>query len=336
MNITISDDGLDEDELGTDIRTTFITETLGKGTSVTLDTHRQGYDEGRITVDGEINVENSRSGATLTLKANEAININKNITFTGEKAPNLTLETTEAGSSINNGANINICNGTLNITTGKNGVLSVGSIGADTVRITANTIKQAKMVTPPVAINQLELRQANENKDIYIGDNFSSSTGAESMADASLFASGGVFSQVGNLKLNAGRNQDIHLQDVDFQDANIIAIQDKYNSGRTLNIAGKVSTKGSLEVETEKFNVADNARLTSSSLQMDEDVNIIRAGSNAKIISTNNEAFTYNPGDFDLQIVNNTYLTRDYSINYDFLNAWRALANTKLETTINT
>ena len=321
VNITISDDGRDEDELGTDIRTTFITETLGKGTSVTLDTHRQGYDEGRITVDGEINVENSRSGATLTLKANEAININKNITFTGEKAPNLTLETTEAGSSINNGANINIGNGTLNITTGKNGVLNVGSIGADTVRITANTIKQAKMVTPPVAINQLELRQANENKDIYIGDNFSSSTGAESMADASLFASGGVFSQVGNLKLNAGRNQDIHLQDVDFQDANIIAIQDKYNSGRTLNIAGKVSTKGSLEVETEKFNVADNARLTSSSLQMDEDVNIIRAGSNAKIISTNNEAFTYNPGDFDLQIVNNTYLTRDYSINYDFLNA---------------
>ena len=318
VNITISDNGLDEDELGTDIRTTFITETLGKGTSVTLDTHRQGYDEGRITVNGEINVQTNHNSPTLTLKANEAININKNITFTGEKAPNLTLETTEAGSSINNGANINIGNGTLNITTGKNGVLNAGSIGADTVKITANTIKQAEMVTPPVAINQLELRQANENQSIYIGD--TSPTSAESMADASLFASGGVFSKVENLKLIA-ENQDIHLQDVDFQDANITAYQEWYKSGRTLNIAGNVSTKGSLLVDTEKFNVADNARLTSSSLQMDEDVNIIRAGSNAKIISTNNEAFTYNPGDFDLQIVNNTYLTRDYSINYDFLNA---------------
>ena len=209
--------------------------------------------------------------------------------------------------------------GTLYITTGKNSVLNVGSIGADTVRITANTIKQAEMVTPPVAINQLELRQVNENKDIYIGD--TSPTGAESMADASLFASGGVFSQVGNLKLNAGEYQDINLKDVDFQNANITAYQEMSNSGRTLNIAGNVSTKGSLVVDTEKFNVADNARLTSSSLQMDKKINIIRAGSNAKIISTNNEAFTYNPGDFDLQIVNNTYLTRDYSINYDFLNA---------------
>ena len=209
--------------------------------------------------------------------------------------------------------------GTLNITTGQNGVLNAGSIGADTVRITANTIKQAEMVTPPVAINQLELRQANENQSIYIGD--TSPTGAESMADASLFAPGGVFSKVENLKLIADSNQDIQLKDVDFQNTNITAYQEWYKSGRTLNIAGNVSTKGSLLVDTEKFNVADNARLTSSSLQMDEDVNIIRAGSNAKIISTNNEAFTYNPGDFDLQIVNNTYLTRDYSINYDFLNA---------------
>ena len=210
--------------------------------------------------------------------------------------------------------------GTLYITTGKNSVLNVGSIGADTVRITANTIKQAEMVTPPVAINQLELRQVNENKDIYIGD--TSPTGAESMADASLFASGGVFSKVENLKLNAdNKNQDIHLQDVDFQKANITASQKNTYSRQTLNIAGNVSTKGSLLVDTKKFNVADNARLTSSSLQMDEDVNIIRAGSNAKIISTNNEAFTYNPGYFDLQIVNNTYLTRDYYINYDFLNA---------------
>lgn len=320
VNITISDHGLDEDELGTDIRTTFITETLGKGTSVTLDTHRQGYDEGRITVDGEINVENSRSGATLTLKANEAININKNITFTGEKAPNLTLETTEAGSSINNGANINIGNGTLNITTGKNGVLNAGSIGADTVNIAAHTIKQAEGGTAN-PIKNLELKQVNPDKSIYIGGTSSSPTGAESIFDASLFASGGVFSQVGNLKLNAGEYQDINLKDVDFQNANITAYQKMSNSGRTLNIAGNVSTKGSLVVDTEKFNVADNARLTSSSLQMDKKINIIRAGSNAKVISTNNEAFTYNPGDFDLQIVNNTYLTRDYSINYDFLNA---------------
>ena len=217
--------------------------------------------------------------------------------------------------------------GTLYITTGKNGVLNVGSIGADTVKITANTIKQADRVTP-VAINQLELRQANENKGIYIGGTSSSPTGAESMAYASLFAPGGVFSKVENLKLIAGSNQDIHLQDVDFQNANITAYQKWYNSGRTLNIAGNVSTKGSLVVDVEKFNVADNARLKSYGLKLsngdsngDDEVHIIRAGSNAKVISTNNEAFTYNPGDFDLQIVNNTYLTRDYSINYDFLNA---------------
>lgn len=319
VNITISDDGTDQSEDGTNISTSYITNTLGNGTSVTLDTHRDGNDDGTITVNGEINVQDY-SRATLTLNANKAININADISFTGESKPNLTLETTEADSSINNKAKINIGNGTLNITTGKNGVLNAGSISADTVNITAHTIKQAEGGTAN-PIKNLELKQVNPDKSIYIGATSSSSTGAESMADASLFASGGVFSQVRNLTLNAGSNQDIHLQDVDFQNANITAYQKGYNSGQTLNIAGNVSTKGSLLVDTEKFNVADNARLTSSSLQMDEDVNIIRAGSNAKIISTNNEAFTYNPGDFDLQIVNNTYLTRDYSINYDFLNA---------------
>ena len=312
VNITISNnggDGLD----GTNINTDTLTNAL-QGTSVTLNTDRAGNDAGTITVNGEISVENS-VGTTLTLKANKAININADISL-----PNLTLETTDADSSITNRANINIGNGTLNMTTGKNGVLNVGSIGANTVNITANTIKQADRVTP-VAINQLELRQANENKGIYIGGTSSSPTGAESMADASLFASGGVFSKVENLKLTAGSNQDIQLQDVDFQNANITAYQKILDSGRTLNIAGNVSTKGSLVVDTEKFNVADNARLKSYGLNLSNDVNIIRAGSNAKVISTNNEAFTYNPGDFDLQIVNNTYLTRDYSINYDFLNA---------------
>ena len=314
VDITISDDGTDQSEDGTNISTSYITNTLGKGTSVTLNTHRDGNDDGTITVNGEINVQDY-SRATLTLNANKAININKDISL-----PNLTLETTDADSSINNKAKINIGNGTLNITTGKNGVLNAGSISADTVNITAHTIKQAEGGTAN-PIKNLELKQVNPDKSIYIGATSSSPTGAESIFDASLFASGGVFSQVGNLKLNAGRNQDIHLQDVDFQNANITAYQNIGGIGRTLNIAGNVSTKGSLVVDTEKFNVADNARLTSSSLQMDEDVNIIRAGSNAKIISTNNEAFTYNPGDFDLQIVNNTYLTRDYSINYDFLNA---------------
>ena len=314
VDITISDDGTDQSEDGTNISTSYITNTLGNGTSVTLDTHKDGNDDGTITVNGEINVQDY-SRATLTLNANKAININKDISL-----PNLTLETTDADSSINNKAKINIGNGTLNITTGKNGVLNAGSISADTVNITAHTIKQAEGGTAN-PIKNLELKQVNPDKSIYIGATSSSSTGAESMADASLFASGGVFSQVRNLTLNAGSNQDIHLQDVDFQNANITAYQKGYNSGQTLNIAGNVSTKGSLLVDTEKFNVADNARLTSSSLQMDEDVNIIRAGSNAKIISTNNEAFTYNPGDFDLQIVNNTYLTRDYSINYNFLNA---------------
>lgn len=320
VDITISDDGTDQSEDGTNISTSFVTNTLGNGTNVTLDTHRHGYDEGMINVNGEINVKSNHNSATLTLKANQAININKNITFTGEKAPNLTLETTEAGSSINNGANINIGNGTLNITTGKNGVLNAGSIGADTVTIKANTIKHTEGVTvTPSTIKQLNLRQANENKGIYIGATSSNSTGAESMADASLFASGGVFSQVKNIKITA--DSDIHLQDVDFQNANITAYQKYLNDRRTLNIAGNVSTKGSLLVDTEKFNVADNARLTSFGLQMDENVNIIRAGSNAKIISGNNEAFTYYPDNFYLMIVNSPNLTENYSINYDFLNA---------------
>lgn len=320
VDITISDDGTDESENGTNIRTSFITDTLAGGTPVTLDTHRAGNDEGTITVNGEINVHTNHNSPTLTLKANVAININKNITFTGEKAPNLTLETTEAGSSINNGANINIGNGTLNIATGKNGVLNAGSIGADTVNIKTNTIKQAEGVTVnPLTIKNLNLHQANPDKSIYIGDTSSSPTGAESMAEASLFASGGVFSQVGDLSLIADEHQDIQLKDVDFQNTNIAAYQERYNSGRTLNIAGNVSTKGSLVVDTEKFNVADNARLTSYGLQMDDEVHIIRAGSNAKIISGNKEAFKYSRSSID--IVNSTDLTKDDSINYDFLNA---------------
>lgn len=321
VNITISDDGLEDYEFGVDISTSFVTNTLGNGTNVTLDTHRHGYDEGMINVNGEINVKSNHNSATLTLKANQAININKNITFTGEKAPNLTLETTEAGSSINNGANINIGNGTLNITTGKNGVLNAGSIGADTVNITAHTIKQAEGVTvSPLTIKNLNLRQANPDKSIYIGNTASSSTGAESMAEASLFAPGGVFSQVKNIKITA--DSDIHLQDVDFQNANITASQRYTNRSQTLNIAGNVSTKGSLVVETEKFNVAANAILTSSGLNLNyESLSKIRAGSNAKIISGNNEAFTYYPDNSSLSIVNSPNLTEDHSINYDFLNA---------------
>ena len=338
VDITISNDGGD-DLNGTNINPDSVTNALEGGTSVTLNTDRAGNNDGTITVNGEISVQNSNRSATLTLKANKAININGDISFTGNQGSptNLTLETTDAGSSITNRANINIGNGTLNITTGKNGVLNAGSIGADTVKITANTIKQADRVTP-VAINQLELRQANENKGIYIGATSSNSTGAESMADASLFAPGGVFSQVENLKLIADSNQDIHLKDVDFQNANITAYQKWYNSGRTLNIAGNVSTKGSLAIDMNQLKVADNARLKSYGLKLsngdsngDNEVRIIRAGSNAKIISTNNEAFTYNPGDFDLQIVNNTYLTRDYSINYDFLNALEGFSKYEVE-----
>ena len=322
VDITISNDGGD-DLNGTNINPDSVTNALEGGTSVTLNTDRAGNNDGTITVNGEISVQNSNRSATLTLKANKAININADISL-----PNLTLETTDADSSINNRANINIGDGTLNITTGKNGVLNAGSIGADTVNITANTIKHTEGVTvTPSTIKQLNLRQANKNQSIYIGD--TSSTSAESMAEASLFAPGGVFSQVENLELIAGSNQDIHLQDVDFQNANITAYQNFGAIGRTLKIAGNVSTKGSLLVNTEKFNVADNARLISSGLKLmtrnnsdtNDEVSTIRAGSNAKIISTNNEAFTYYPDNSSLSIVNSPNLTEDHSINYDFLNA---------------
>lgn len=321
VDITISDDGTDESENGTNIRTSFITDTLGKGSHVILDTHKDGNKEGTITVNGAINVQDY-SRATLTLNANKAININADISFTGESQPNLTLITTEDNSSINNRANINIGNGTLKIITGKNGVLNAGSIGADTVDITAHTIKQAEGVTVnPLAIKNLNLHQANPDKSIYIGDTASSSTDAESMAAASLFASGGVFSQVENLNLYAdNNNQNIHLQDVDFQNANITASQRYTNRRQTLNIAGNVSTKGSLKVHTNKFNVADNATLKSYGLDLNySSLNIIRAGSNAKIISGNKQAFKYTGG--RLFIVNNTDLTQSNSINYDFLNA---------------
>lgn len=329
VDITISDDGTDESENGTNIRTSFITDTLGKGSHVILDTHKDGNDEGTITVNGAINVQDY-SRATLTLNANKAININADISFTGESKPNLTLITTEDNSSINNRANINIGNGTLDITTGKNGVLNAGSIGADTVNITANTIKQTEGVTvTPSTIKQLNLRQANGNKSIYIGD--TSPTGAESMAEASLFASGGVFSQVENLKLIAGSNQDIQLKDVDFQNANITASQRYTNRRQTLNIAGNVSTNGSLKVKTNKFNVADNATLKSYGLDLNySSLNIIRAGSNAKIISGNKEAFKYTGGS-RIQIVNNTDLTQSGSINYDFLNALDGFSDYEVE-----
>lgn len=324
VNITISDAGTDESENGTNIRTNFITDTLAGGTPVTLDTHRAGDDEGTITVNGAINVQDY-SRATLTLNANKAININKDISL-----PNLTLETTDADSSINNRANINIGNGTLKIITGKNGVLNAGSIGADTVNIKTNTIKQAEGVTVnPLTIKNLNLCQANPDKSIYIGNTASSPNGAESMAEASLFASDGVFSQVGDLNITAGKNQDIYLKDVDFQKANITASLEGANTGQTLNIAGKVSTKGSLVVETEKFNVAANAILESFGLNLGYDgLGIIRAGSNAKIISGNKEAFKYKPHtNVRFDIVNSPDLTNNYSINYDFLNALEGFSN---------
>ena len=212
---------------------------------------------------------------------------------------------------------------------GKNGVLNVGSIGADTVTIKANTIKHTEGVTvTPSTIKQLNLKQANGDRSIYIGD--TSPTSAESMADASLFAPGGVFSQVNNINLIANKYQDIHLQDVDFQNANITASLERSNTGQTLNIAGKVSTKGSLVVETNKFNVAANATLTSSGLNLGyDDLYIIRAGSNAKIISGNKEAFKYSK--HFVNIVNSTDLTQDDSINYDFLNALEGFSDYEVE-----
>lgn len=323
VDITISDDGTDYPNItATKIKTAFLNEVL-KSNDVIITTNRVGNDKGIITVDGEISV-NSPNGVTLALEANEAINIKHDISITGQKGNNLILITIDDGSQINNQAKIDIGDGTLDITTGLNGVLNAGSIGADTVNITAHTIKQAEGVTvSPLTIKNLNLRQANPDKSIYIGNTASSSTGAESMAEASLFASGGVFSQVGNLKLNAGKYQDIHLKDVEFQKTNITAYQEKYNSGRTLNIAGNVSTKGSLVVETEKFNVADNATLKSYGLDLnDSSLSKIRAGSNAKIISGNNEAFKYAAHRTDkLDIVNSPELAGSDYIYYDFLNA---------------
>lgn len=323
VDITISDDGTDYPNItATKIKTAFLNEVL-KSNDVIITTNRGGNDKGIITVDGEISV-NSPNGVTLALEANEAINIKHDISITGQKGNNLILITIDDGSQINNQAKIDIGDGTLDITTGLNGVLNAGSIGADTVNITAHTIKQAEGVTvSPLTIKNLNLRQANPDKSIYIGNTASSSTGAESMAEASLFASGGVFSQVGNLKLNAGKYQDIHLKDVEFQKTNITAYQEKYNSGRTLNIAGNVSTLGSLKVNTEKFNVADNATLKSYGLDLnDSSLSKIRAGSNAKIISGNNEAFKYAAHRTDkLDIVNSPELAGSDYIYYDFLNA---------------
>ena len=335
VDITISDDGTDyPNTTATKIKTAFLNEVL-KSNDVIITTNRGGNDKGIITVDGEISV-NSSNGVTLALEANEAINIKHDISITGQEKNKLILITIDDDSQINNQAKIDIGKGTLEIITGLNGVLNAGSIGADTVNITAHTIKQAEGVTvSPLTIKNLNLHQANPDKSIYIGDTASSSTGAESMAEASLFASGGVFSQVGNLKLNAGGYQDINLKDVDFQDANITAYQERYHAGRTLNIAGNVSTKGYLKVDTEKFNVADNATLTSSSLKLygsdfDNELRTIRAGNNAKIISGNKEAFKYNFA-WNACIVNNTDLTQSDSINYDFLNALEGFSGYEVE-----
>lgn len=336
VDITISDDGTDYGEDGTKINTQFINNTL-RYNNVTITTNsNDNGDDGTITVDGEI-IVNPSTGVTLTLEANKAININKDISFIGNNASNLTLKTTDADSQINNQAKIDIGKGTLAITTGKNGVLNAGSIGADTVNITAHTIKQAEGVTvSPLTIKNLNLRQANPDKSIYIGNTASSSTGAESMAEASLFAPGGVFSQVKNIKITA--DSDIHLQDVDFQNANITAYQEIGGRGRTLNIAGNVSTNGSLAIDMNKLKVADNATLTSSGLKLygsdfDNELLTIRAGSNAKIISGNNEAFTYKANHPDIIIANSPDLTANFpcSINYDFLNALEGFSKYEVE-----
>lgn len=333
MDITISDDGTDYPKItATKIKTAFLNEVL-KSNDVIITTNRGGNDKGIITVDGEISV-NSSNGVTLALEANEAINIKHDISITGQEKNKLILITIDDDSQINNQAKIDIGDGTLEITTGLNGVLNVGSISADTVNIAAHTIKQAEGGTAN-PIKNLELKQVNPDKSIYIGGTSSSSTDAESMADASLFAPGGVFSQVRDLRLIADKYQDIHLQDVDFQDANITAYQERYHTGRTLNIAGNVSTGGSLVVNTEKFNVADNATLTSSSLKLydsdfDNELRTIRAGNNAKIISGNKEAFKYNFA-WNACIVNNTDLTQSDSINYDFLNALEGFSGYEVE-----
>ena len=333
VDITISDDGTDYPNItATKIKTAFLNEVL-KSNDVIITTNRGGNDKGIITVDGEISV-NSSNGVTLALEANEAINIKHDISITGQEKNKLILITIDDDSQINNQAKIDIGDGTLEITTGLNGVLNVGSISADTVNIAAHTIKQAEGGTAN-PIKNLELKQVNPDKSIYIGGTSSSSTDAESMAAASLFASGGVFSKVENLKLIAGKNQDIHLQDVDFQDANITAYQERYNSERTLNIAGNVSTNGSLAIDMNKLKVADNATLTSSGLKLydsdfDNELRTIRAGSNAKIISGNKEAFKYNFA-WNAYIVNNTDLTQSDSINYDFLNALEGFSGYEVE-----
>lgn len=281
-----------------------------------------------MTASGKDALMDSAVNNSGMIQANTLGEARGQISLTGDNIATTGTISADGGSS-----------GTLNITTGKNGVLNVGSIGADTVNIKTNTIKQAEGVTvTPSTIKQLNLRQVNENKGIYIGD--TSPTGAESMAEASLFAPGGVFSKVENLKLIADSNQDIQLKDVDFQNTNITAYQEWYKSGRTLNIAGSVSTNGSLVVDTEKFNVADNARLKSYGLKLsngdsngDNEVRIIRAGSHAKIISGNNEAFTYKPNHTDIIIENSPDLTEDfpYSINYDFLNALEGFSKYEVE-----
>ena len=283
-----------------------------------------------MTASGKDALMDSAVNNSGMIQANTLGEATGQISLTGDNIATTGTISADGGSS-----------GTLNITTGKNGVLNVGSIGADTVNITAHTIKQAEGVTvSPLTIKNLNLRQANPDKSIYIGNTASSPTDAESMAEASLFASGGVFSQVENLKLIADSNQDIQLKDVDFQNTNITAYQEWYKSGRTLNIAGSVSTNGSLVVDTEKFNVADNARLKSYGLKLsngdsngDNEVRIIRAGSHAKIISGNNEAFTYKPNHTDIIIENSPDLTEDfpYSINYDFLNALEGFSKYEVE-----
>lgn len=162
-----------------------------------------------MTASGKDALMDSAVNNSGMIQANTLGEATGQISLTGDNIATTGTISADGGSS-----------GTLNITTGKNGVLNAGSIGADTVNIKANTIKQADRVIP-VAIKLLDLRQANENQSIYIGD--TSPTGAESMADASLFASGGVFSQVKNIQITAGSHQDIQLKDVDFQNANITA-----------------------------------------------------------------------------------------------------------------
>ncbi|HBN1734861.1 TPA: S-layer family protein, partial [Escherichia coli] len=123
---------------GSQVSNTSINDELNNGTSVTVLTSSAtsgANQKGNITVDADIN-KTSGTDATLTLKADGNINVNKNITSThGKLNVNLAAANTSSTGTITLGNNVSITTNGGNITAG-----TANASNSVTINVTGTTL----------------------------------------------------------------------------------------------------------------------------------------------------------------------------------------------------